>query len=166
MLKASSSMSTGLHAEHKRYRCKPLLHGPLLCLAPRRLVWGRHPCARRLHSFAFASVALWGVLVYWASLSAFCFFVFWFSGPRFENWDIRIRPQGGNITENLIFRSKMTYSCIQRPQIRTTESSFFCFSCFEIFMIHFSGGGKASAVALWVVLVYIVAAGVYMGARL
>jgi len=43
------------------------------------------------------------------------FAIFW---PRFPNGDLRIRPLGGNFTENLIFMSKILNSNVQRPKNR------------------------------------------------
>ena len=39
-------------------------------------------------------------------------------GPRFQNWDLRIRPLGGNFTENQIFKSKIANSSAQRSKTR------------------------------------------------
>ena len=54
-----------------------------------------------------------------ASLSAIAYFLCF--GPRFQNWDLRIRPLGGNFTENLIFRSNIADSSVQRPKLRKTN---------------------------------------------
>ena len=37
---------------------------------------------------------------------------------RFQNWDQRIRPIGGNYTDNPMFRSKIINSSVQRPTSR------------------------------------------------
>ena len=44
---------------------------------------------------------------------------------RFQNRDLRIRPLGGNFTENLIFKAKITNSSIQRSTIRKIDPIFF-----------------------------------------
>ena len=33
-------------------------------------------------------------------------------GPRFQNWDLRIRPLGGDFTVNPIFNSKIVFSYV------------------------------------------------------
>ena len=37
-------------------------------------------------------------------------------GSRFQNWDVIIRPLGGNFTENQMFRSKIGNSSAQRSK--------------------------------------------------
>ena len=59
-----------------------------------------------------------------ASLSAIVYFVF-FGGPRFQNWDLRIRPLGGNFKDNLMFRSKILNSSVQGSKIRKMDPSNF-----------------------------------------
>ena len=46
-------------------------------------------------------------------------------GPRFQNWDLRIRPLGGKFTDNPIFNSKIVNSNAQRSKIIMLESRFF-----------------------------------------
>ena len=45
-------------------------------------------------------------------------------GSGFQNWDLRIRPLGGNLTDSPIFRSKIAYASIQRPQIKKFDPRF------------------------------------------
>ena len=54
------------------------------------------------------------------TLSPMCYSLCFF-GPRFQNWDLRTCPQGGNFTEKPIFKSKMRDSGVQRPKMKTID---------------------------------------------
>ena len=69
-------------------------------------------------------------------------------GPRFQNWDPRIRPVGGNFTENQILRSQIVNAGVQRSEIRKVDPRMFDDSVFS-FSIHFFGCRKASAENQW-----------------
>ena len=75
-----------------------------------------------------------GFLVYrlpFANLSAFFLF-----GPRFQNWGQRIRPLGGNFTENPMFTSKAINSGVQKSKSRKMApecSTFFYYFEFILF---------------------------------
>ena len=48
-------------------------------------------------------------------------FYSFFSGPRFQNWEPRIRPLGGNFTDNPMFGSTIINSSVQRPKIEKID---------------------------------------------
>ena len=56
-------------------------------------------------------------------------------GPRFQNWDPRIRPLGGNFTDNLIYKTEILNSSIQRPKNRKFDPRF-VEDCFIISFFH------------------------------
>ena len=69
--------------------------------------------------------------------------MFMIFGPRFQNWDLRIRPLGGNFTENLMFRSELAYSSVQRSNIGKVEPR--TLDClFVVFISTFVGPPKGS----------------------
>ena len=69
--------------------------------------------------------------------------MFFMFGSRFQNWDLRIRPQRGNFTDSLDFKSKIVNSDVQRSQIKKIDPRCVevCFVCY----IYFLGRRKASA---------------------
>ena len=52
---------------------------------------------------------------------------------RFQHWELRIRPIGGNITENPMFVSKIMNSGVQRSNIRKIVPAI-CFADFQTFI--------------------------------
>ena len=71
-----------------------------------------HVCESRQKNWRWCSGSF-------SSLASLQFFILF--GPRFQNEDLRIRPLGGNFTENLIFKSKAANSGVQRSRIRKID---------------------------------------------
>jgi len=55
-------------------------------------------------------------------------------GPRFQNWDLRIRHLGGNFTENPMFRSTIVNSSIQRLNNRKCDPTLFEYDFFIFYL--------------------------------
>ncbi len=70
--------------------------------------------------------ALWDYIELGCFASLLAILHFFIFGPRFQNWDLRIRPLGGKFTENPIFRSNIVNSGVQRSQLFALRESRRC----------------------------------------
>ena len=89
-------------------------------------------------------------VIYKPALAFRHFFYFWgIWGPRFQNWDLRIRPLGGNFTENLIFMSKIFNSSAQRSKKtgKLMSDLSYIYIYMYIYILLFFGGGSAERLA-------------------
>ena len=54
--------------------------------------------------------------------------------PSFQNWDMRIRPLGGNFMENQMFRTKIINSSVQRSKIKKIDPRKIECACVYIYI--------------------------------
>ena len=87
-----------------------------------------------------------------ASLSTNFSFFFQIFGPRFQNWDLRIRPLGGNFTENRIFKSIIANSNVQRSKIRKIDPRFFELFFVVFLILFFSAAERLAQIDLRVLV--------------